>query len=842
MLRTLALELAACLSLLAPLAQGQSDAAHAVGEATGASAESARDLPDAVDDELSSDDWASIRAAYEAKRYEAFADDGEYRARNPGQRWTTHFDGRGFTTRPDAGDWTWGLELEAYGWDAAEPVVATSAAVTTNGQRVSYDWDERLTEWYVNDRRGLEHGYTVHARPESASGALVLELAVRGDLLPVVSATGRDVRFVDATGGAVLTYAGLTVFDADGEPHAAGWEVVGERLRLRIEDQAARYPLTIDPIAQQAYLKASNTDASDRFGHSVAVSGDTVVVGAPGETSSATGVDGDQSSNDAFASGAVYVFVRNGTTWAQEAYLKASNAEALDQFGESVAVCGDTVVVGALGEASSATGVDGDQSSNDAFASGAVYVFVRNGTTWAQEAYLKASNAEALDQFGESVAVCGDTVVVGALGEDSSATGVNGDESSQSAHASGAAYVFVRSGTTWSQEAYLKASNTGTDEFFGSSVAVSGDTVVVGALNEDSAATGVNGDESNNAASNSGAAYVFVRSGTTWSQEAYLKASNTEASDRFGYSVAVSGETVVVGAHLEDSAAAGVNGDQTSNAASISGAAYVFVRSGTTWSQEAYLKASNTGAGDVFGSSVAVSGDTVVVGAYHEDSAATGVDGDQSSNTATWSGAAYVFVRSGTTWSQEAYLKASNTGTDDFFGISVAISGDTIVVGASDEHSAATGVNGDQSSNAASQSGAAYVFELGLAAASCSARDGILGLNPPDYTCTSLPKIGTTWTSEIATTPLVGLTTNLTFVAIGLGGPVQGFQVFGFELLALPPFDPLLVSGTGSHSFFIPNDLTLVGIPVATQGLRMESTGSTNHFVLTNALDLVLGY
>ncbi|MBN1538004.1 MAG: FG-GAP repeat protein, partial [Anaerolineales bacterium] len=142
--------------------------------------------------------------------------------------------------------------------------------------------------------------------------------------------------------------------------------------------------------------------------------------------------------------------------------------------------------------------------------------------------------------------------------------------------------------------------------------------------------------------------------------DSYLKASNTGSEDLFGRSVAVSGDTVVVGATGEASSATGVDGDQTDNSASGSGAAYVFVRSSGVWSQQAYLKASNTGANDFFGGSVAISGDTVVVGAMHEDSSATGVDGDQTNNSADASGAAYVFVRSNGDWSQQAYLKASN--------------------------------------------------------------------------------------------------------------------------------------------------------------------------------------
>jgi hypothetical protein len=241
------------------------------------------------------------------------------------------------------------------------------------------------------------------------------------------------------------------------------------------------------------------------------------------------------------------------------------------------------------------------------------------------------------------------------------------------------------------QQTYLKASNTKSNSWLGYAVAVSGDTMVVGAPFEDSSATGVNGSPTDSGAIDSGAAYVFVRSGANWVQHAYLKASNAEAGDLFGLTVAISGDTIVVGAYAEDSNVTGVNGNQTDNSATNSGAAYVFVRSGTNWTQQAYLKASNTEAGDNFGYSVAVSGDTIVVGAVWEDSNATGVNGNQADNSAKNSGAAYVFVRSGTDWTQQAYLKASNTqgGTPygDEFGFSVAISGDTIVVGAQEEAS-----------------------------------------------------------------------------------------------------------------------------------------------------------
>ncbi len=420
-------------------------------------------------------------------------------------------------------------------------------------------------------------------------------------------------------------------------------------------------------LSQQAYLKASNNEQFDHFGNVVAISGDTVVVGAHDECGGATGINGNGSTNGANFSGAAYVFVRDGANWIQQAYLKASNTGAGDQFGYSVAVAGDTVVIGALAEASNAAGVNGDQSNNSAANSGAAYVFVRNGTNWTQQAYLKASNPEGPDGFGVSVSISGDFIVVGAAGESSNAQGINGDQTNNFSFASGAAYVFVRSGNDWSQQAYLKPSNTTNGISFGSSVAVAGDTVVVGAPNERGAATGVNGDQTDSQISQPGAAYVFVRNGVNWSQQAYLKASNTGAGDQFGYSVSVSGNTVVVGAYGEDSSATGINGNQNNDLADFSGAAYVFTRSGANWSQQAYLKASNTGASDQFGYSVSVSGDTALVGAIRESSSATGIDGSQTNNLASSSGAAYIFTRNGVDWTQQHFLKSSNSTGGRFF-------------------------------------------------------------------------------------------------------------------------------------------------------------------------------
>ena len=463
-------------------------------------------------------------------------------------------------------------------------------------------------------------------------------------------------------------------------------------------------PPPVAQLIQQGYLKASNTGANDNLGYSVALSGDTLVVGSPQEGSSATGVNGDQANNNAQNSGAVYVFTRTAGVWSQQAYLKASNTDANDQFGVSVAISGDTIAVGAQFEDS-----NGSQSDNSAQDSGAVYVFTRTGGAWTQQAYLKGHNTEAGDQFGVSVAVEGDTLAVGAIGEASEACCINHDGSNNNAPGSGAVYVFTRTAGVWSQQAYVKASNAG--GLFGYGLALAGDTLAVGAPFEASNATGVNGNEADNSAPLAGAVYVFTRTGGNWTQQAYLKASNTDAGDRFGLGLDLDGDTVVVGARFEASASSGVNGNQADNSVNNSGAAYVFTRTAGVWSQQAYLKASHAENSNNFAGAITIAGDIVAVGARLEDSGSTGINGNQVSNSAPDSGAVYVFKRTAGVWEETAYLKASNTGAGDEFGISVALSGNTLAVGAVFEDSNATGVNGIQADNNAPNSGAVYVFD-----------------------------------------------------------------------------------------------------------------------------------
>jgi hypothetical protein len=478
------------------------------------------------------------------------------------------------------------------------------------------------------------------------------------------------------------------------------------------------------------YFKASNTSPDDYFGYGIALSGDgnTLAVGAFSEDSLATGIGGDQADDSASASGAVYVFVRNAMgQWSQQAYVKASNTDPNDVFGTGLALSedGNTLAVAASGEDSDTTGIDGDQADDSIPSSGAVYVFVRDAMDqWSQQAYVKASNSGPNDYFGGSLALSddGSTLAVAAQLESSDATGVGGDQANDAAFFSGAVYVFVRDAMDqWAQQAYVKASNTGMQDFFGRSVALSGNgsTLVVGSAQEDSDATGIDGDQANDSAPNSGAVYVFVRDAMDqWSQQAYIKASNAGLDDWFGSSVALSddGNTLAASAPYDDSDATGIGGDHTNALATASGAVHVFVRDGMgQWAQQAYVKASNTAPNDHFGFSVVLSddGSTLAVAAYQEDGGAVGIDGDQADDSGTNAGAVYVLVRDAMDqWAQQAYVKASNSGVEDRFGQSVALSddGNTLAVGADYEGSAATGIGGEQADDTMPHAGAVYLF------------------------------------------------------------------------------------------------------------------------------------
>lgn len=402
--------------------------------------------------------------------------------------------------------------------------------------------------------------------------------------------------------------------------------------------------------------------------------------------------------------------------FALDLYAKASNADPSDLFGAAVALSADgtTLAVGAYEETSASSGVGADQNSNTGDRNGAVYVFRRSaGGSWSQEAYIKASNTDPTDYFGNAIALSADgaTLAVGAWGESSAARGIDGDQTNNAAMWSGAVYVFARNASgAWRQESYIKASNGDPGDRFGSAIALSadGNTLAAGAWGESSAAGGVNGNQDSNDSRHSGAVYVFRRSAGSWVQEAYVKSSNNGEGDYFGNAVALSanGSMLAVGARSEQTASRGIAG----------GAVYLFRRDGASWVSDARLTSSNTDENDNFGFSVTLSGDGTVlaVAARDEDSTARGVNGDQTINSAAGSnsGAVYVFRRTGGTWSQEAYVKASNPGENDRFGYAASLSADgtRLLISAPFEDSNARGSGGDQRSDAAIDSGAVYLF------------------------------------------------------------------------------------------------------------------------------------
>ena len=292
--------------------------------------------------------------------------------------------------------------------------------------------------------------------------------------------------------------------------------------------------------------------------------------------------------------------------WLQLQKLFISDGRRWDNFGSSLSVSGNTALIGAWGRN---------------YDTGAAYVYTRSGSSWSQQATLTASDGAEEDYFGCSVYVSGNTALIGAYYCNS---------------CKGAVYVFTRSGSNWTQQAKLTASDGVANDAFGWSVALSGDTAFIGAQNCNSF---------------KGAAYVFTRSGSSWTQQAKLTAAGGEGGE-FGYSVYVSGDTALIGAYTWDD---------------WKGAAYVFTRSGSNWSQQAKLLASDGLIGDAFGVSVYVSGDNALIGAP---------------GCNNWRGAVYEYTRSGSNWTQQAKLNVSDSEVADAFGVSLSVSGETVLIGA----------------------------------------------------------------------------------------------------------------------------------------------------------------
>lgn len=478
-------------------------------------------------------------------------------------------------------------------------------------------------------------------------------------------------------------------------------------------------------VVEEAYGKATIPAASSQMTHCMSLWGDRVAVGAPGHSSASSGINGDENDESSPSSGAVYVFVRTETGWKQEAFIKPESPGDGDLFGFSVALVADTLVVGAPQEGGGSPGRNGDQDSNDTPQSGAVYVFEHDGEHWEQVAYLKTDEPVTGDELGRSIALQRDgelaarRIVAGAYHDKSSSGGVNPPSRDEAAPNSGAAYIFEHRDGDWTQVARLKASNPDPGDQFGASVSVSDRAVVVGAPWEASAATSDDPDQDDNEAMFSGAVYVFEHDADNdaWSQTAYLKAHNAAEQVRFGNALSADGNTLAVGAFTEPSAATGIDPDQDDDSAPEAGAVYIFDRSEDGWEQTAYIKASNTGAGDRFGGAVALRHNALAIGASLESSAETGVSasttpGAQANDDALGAGAVYVYYRVDSVWTQHAYLKASNAQPGDNFGYSLGFDGTRLAIGAPYEDSAIGGISEDGGgpNNVATSSGAIYWF------------------------------------------------------------------------------------------------------------------------------------
>jgi hypothetical protein len=376
--------------------------------------------------------------------------------------------------------------------------------------------------------------------------------------------------------------------------------------------------MAVDGLSPRLREDGRAVELTDASGHIVLRYAGLHVVDAEGAVlPGSLRVDGRHIAIDVDARDAVFPVVVD-PTWSQQAKLTPSDASTTDLFGQAVSIWGDTALVGA------------PNNIGAQLEYGAGYAFVRNAGVWSEQAKLMAGDAPTNRMLGHAASLWADTALLGAPGDD--AGGVD----------AGAAYVFVRNGGSWSEQAKLVAGDPASADQLGFAVGIAGDTAVVGAPTDD------------DGGGSSGSAYVFVRSGGTWSQQAKLVAADASSSDRFGWAVAIDGETVVVGA----------DGDGA-------GSAYVFVRSNGVWSQQAKLVASDAAAADAFGWSVSVSGDTAVIGAKDDD--------DPIMN----SGSAYVFVRTGSAWSQQAKLSLGLAGvSQDQLGTSVSVSGDRALVGA----------------------------------------------------------------------------------------------------------------------------------------------------------------
>lgn len=566
--------------------------------------------PNAADDLPASLERAIERSLYRIEPHPS--DAGAYEAHNEQHRFAATFRAGGVVVsmRDES---VWGMRLATYG-RPGQMVHTADATLHANGNRIEYRRGA-LVEWYVNDPRGLEQGFTLQERPEGARELLV-DLAVTGPLEG--RENGSDLTFESQA--AKLGYSKLFAVDATGAVLPSSMELVsrvGQEpvIRLTVDDSDAAYPVVIDPIlTNEKKLTDPGGAPFDSLGFSVSISGDTAVVGVP------------------FAGpGAAHVYQRNlggVDNWGEVKELMASDGVSGDQLGYSVAIDGDTIVVGArLNE----------HAFNHA---GSAYVYERDlggVDNWGEAKKLVASVPDGADYFGSSVGISGDAIVAGAPRYRS---------------LRGAVFIYERDAGgagNWGEVQWRRASDRQIGDVFGTAVSIDGDLLLVGAPGDDDAGT------------SSGSAYLFDRNqggAPNWGEANKLVASDAAAGDEFGRAVAISGETASVGAPEDDSGR---------------GAVYLYDRHAggvDNWGEVQKRLASDGAAGDLLGWSVSISGDLVVAGARNDD---------------LQTGSAYLYERDlggADSWGELVKLTASDAATEAFYGRAVSISGSTVLVGA----------------------------------------------------------------------------------------------------------------------------------------------------------------
>ena len=627
-------------------------------------------------------------------------------------------------------------------------------AGAAEGSRLAIDRG-LLTEWYLRDARGLEQGFTLDAPlPGDRSRPVRLVFTVHGAFELTVGDDALHARFESRGGEFVVTYGGLRAWDARGRRLEARLRNAASEMAIEVDDRDATYPVTIDPwiAIETQTLSANHPQPRYHFGQGVAVDGDTALVGAPGD---------DDVVNDG---GAGYIYTHVGTSWQPQAKLIPPSADGGDRCGGAVALDGDTAVL--------------TSGPNTFLLQERTHVFTRTGTSWSWQAEIQPA---AVSAFQSAVDVDGDTLAVGTFWVDPLGDGY------------GAVAVFVRAGTTWSQQALLTASTLMRFDSFGGAVALDDDTIVVGASYADVA--GVSG---------AGAAYVFTRSGTAWSEQARLTPDDPVAGGRFGSAVAVEGNGALIGAAYADT--------PTLPGA---GATYWFERQGSTWFEREKLFAIGPHAVDKFGASIDLDGTLACIGAPGDDEA--GLD----------AGATYLFSHTRGGWRQSSKILAGAAKPLDHFGQSAALDGTTLLVGAPDH---------DPAGGGSEREGGAFLFTV-RAAAHAQARESVH--NFTSYVATSAPVLGGSYDGYFQTY-------NYLIVLAGYASPLTLTLPFGQDLLVnvADPAGELLgtPSFTGGpivpFSLPVPSDPAFAGLEVYTQAVHTGIFGTQ----LTNAQDLLLGF